>query len=79
MRQNQMQDMLYKQFQKSPENPFNQANVLAYDANKQEERDHITARKDEIANRLIVLAAELVSSMNCSCESSLIRAVGSSG
>ncbi|KAG0303310.1 hypothetical protein BGZ97_001959 [Linnemannia gamsii] len=52
LRQNQMQDMLYKQFQKSPENPFNQANVLAYDANKQEEREHINARKDEIANRL---------------------------
>ncbi|KAF9080661.1 hypothetical protein BGX29_006397 [Mortierella sp. GBA35] len=52
LRQNQMQDMLYKQFQKSPENPFNQANVLAYDANKQEERDHVQARKDEIANRL---------------------------
>ncbi|KAG0056039.1 hypothetical protein BGZ90_005608 [Linnemannia elongata] len=52
LRQNQMQDLLYKQFQKSPENPFNQANVLAYDANKQEEREHINARKDEIANRL---------------------------
>ncbi|KAF9920392.1 hypothetical protein FBU30_009790 [Linnemannia zychae] len=54
LRQNQMHDMLYKQFQKSPENPFNQANVLAYDANKQEEREHIEARKSEIANRLKV-------------------------
>ncbi|KAF9435138.1 hypothetical protein BGZ76_006846 [Entomortierella beljakovae] len=52
LRQNQMQDMIYKQFQKSPENPFNQANVLAYDANKQEERDHIDSRKSEIAGRL---------------------------
>ncbi|KAI1302847.1 hypothetical protein EDD11_005471 [Mortierella claussenii] len=52
LRQNQMHDMLYKQFQKSPENPFNQANVLAYDANKQEEREHVDARKQEIANRL---------------------------
>ncbi|KAF9912088.1 hypothetical protein EC991_001034 [Linnemannia zychae] len=52
LRQNQMQDMLYKQFQKSPENPFNQTNVIAYDANKQEERDHIDSRKNEIANRL---------------------------
>ncbi|KAG0012483.1 hypothetical protein BGZ82_002584, partial [Podila clonocystis] len=52
LRQNQMQDLLYKQFQKSPENPFNQANVLAYDANKQEERDHVDSRKQEIANRL---------------------------
>ncbi|KAG0248045.1 hypothetical protein BG011_000593 [Mortierella polycephala] len=54
LRQNQMHDMLYKQFQKSPENPFNQANVLAYDANKQEEREHIETRKSEIANRLKV-------------------------
>ncbi|KAF9178413.1 hypothetical protein BGZ51_007809 [Haplosporangium sp. Z 767] len=54
LRQNQMHDMLYKQFQKSPENPFNQANVLAYDANKQEEREHIETRKAEIANRLKV-------------------------
>ncbi|KAG0320690.1 hypothetical protein BG000_003480 [Podila horticola] len=52
LRQNQMQDMLYKQFQKSPENPFNQANVLAYDANKQEERAHVESRKQEISNRL---------------------------
>ncbi|KAF9415762.1 hypothetical protein BGZ94_010400 [Podila epigama] len=54
LRQNQMQDMLYKQFQKSPENPFNQANVIAFDANKAEERAHIEARKAEIANRLKV-------------------------
>ncbi|KAF9156291.1 hypothetical protein BGX21_008480 [Mortierella sp. AD011] len=52
LRQNQMHDMLFKQFQKSPENPFNQANVISYDANKQEEREHIESRKQEIANRL---------------------------
>lgn len=52
LRQNQMQDMLYKQFQKAPENPFNQANVLAYDANRDEERAHVDARKQETANRL---------------------------
>ncbi|KAF9578307.1 hypothetical protein BGW38_005957, partial [Lunasporangiospora selenospora] len=52
LRQNQMQDLLYKQFQKSPENPFNQANVLAYDANKEEERAHVASRKQNIANRL---------------------------
>ncbi|KAG0365292.1 hypothetical protein BC939DRAFT_441609 [Gamsiella multidivaricata] len=52
LRQNQMQDMLYKQFQKSPENPFNQANVLAYDANKEEERAHVEDRRQGIASRL---------------------------
>ncbi|EIW70097.1 hypothetical protein TREMEDRAFT_68480 [Tremella mesenterica DSM 1558] len=35
LRQNQMRDMLFKQFQKAPENPFNQAQV-AYNANKEE-------------------------------------------
>ncbi|KAF9362572.1 hypothetical protein BGX34_005871 [Mortierella sp. NVP85] len=52
LRQNQMHDMLYKQFLKSPENPFNQTNIIAYDANKDEERQHVEARKQEIANRL---------------------------
>ncbi|KAF9917661.1 hypothetical protein BX616_000294 [Lobosporangium transversale] len=52
LRQQQMHDMLYKQFQKSPENPFNQTNIVAYDANKEEERAHIESRKQEIANRL---------------------------
>ncbi|OWZ66325.1 hypothetical protein AYX14_05999 [Cryptococcus neoformans] len=35
LRQNQMRDMLYKQFQKAPENPFNQAKI-AYNATKDE-------------------------------------------
>ena len=52
LRQNQMQDLLYKQFQKSPENPFNQTNVIAYDADRDEERAHVEGRKQDIANRL---------------------------
>ncbi|KAG0231777.1 hypothetical protein BGX31_005365 [Mortierella sp. GBA43] len=52
LRQNQMQDALYKLFQKSPENPFNQANVIAYDATRGEERDHVESRKQGIAERL---------------------------
>jgi hypothetical protein len=47
-----MHDMLHKQFQKSPENPFNQTNIISYDANKDEERQHVESRKQEIANRL---------------------------
>ncbi|ODN83033.1 hypothetical protein L202_01259 [Cryptococcus amylolentus CBS 6039] len=35
LRQNQMRDILYKQFQKSPENPFNQAKI-AYNATREE-------------------------------------------
>ncbi|KAG0223933.1 hypothetical protein BGW41_005283 [Actinomortierella wolfii] len=52
LRQQQMHDMLYKQFQKSPENPFNQANVLAYDATKDQEREAIAKRKEAIESRL---------------------------
>ncbi|OCF34503.1 hypothetical protein I316_04018 [Kwoniella heveanensis BCC8398] len=35
LRQNQMRDIIYKQFQKAPENPFNQAKI-AYNATKDE-------------------------------------------
>ncbi|KAG0265003.1 hypothetical protein DFQ27_000878 [Actinomortierella ambigua] len=52
LRQQQMHDMLYKQFQKSPDNPFNQANVLAYDATREQEREAISKRKDAIESRL---------------------------
>lgn len=38
LRQNQMRDLLFKQFQKAPENPFNQAQV-AYNATKDERVD----------------------------------------
>lgn len=32
LRLSQLKDIMYKAFQKSPENPFNQANILAYNA-----------------------------------------------
>ncbi|KAK8850586.1 hypothetical protein IAR55_004505 [Kwoniella newhampshirensis] len=38
LRQNQMRDIIYKQFQKAPENPFNQAKI-AYNATKDEKVD----------------------------------------
>lgn len=52
LRQKQMQDMLHKQFEKSPENPFNQVNVVAYDADREDVRGHIDTRKQQIADRL---------------------------
>lgn len=36
LRLTQLKDLMYKAFQKSPENPFNQANVLAYNATQEE-------------------------------------------
>lgn len=32
LRKQQMEQLIYKNFQKSPENPFNQANILDYNA-----------------------------------------------
>ena len=42
LRQNQMRDILYKQFQKAPENPFNQVSV-AYNAKKEERLETLKA------------------------------------
>lgn len=36
LRLSQLKDLMYKAFQKSPENPFNQANIVQYNATKDE-------------------------------------------
>ncbi|VDB84546.1 unnamed protein product [Peniophora sp. CBMAI 1063] len=51
LRLQQYKDLLYKQFQKSPENPFNQATV-AYDASKEEKVEALKRQQDAVANRL---------------------------
>ncbi|KAI8968689.1 hypothetical protein BD414DRAFT_503996 [Trametes punicea] len=51
LRLQQYHDLLYKQFQKSPENPFNQVTV-AYDASKDERMEALNRRNAEIAERL---------------------------
>ncbi|PPQ70067.1 hypothetical protein CVT24_003811 [Panaeolus cyanescens] len=51
LRLQQYKDLLYKQFQKSPENPFNQATV-AFDASKEEKIEALNARKREVEERL---------------------------
>jgi len=51
LRLQQYRDLLYKQFQKSPENPFNQATV-AYDANKEEKVQALQNKKAEVEERL---------------------------
>ncbi|GJJ11837.1 hypothetical protein Clacol_006075 [Clathrus columnatus] len=44
-------ELLYKQFQKSPENPFNQATV-AYDATKDEKLEALQQKKQKVEGRL---------------------------
>jgi hypothetical protein len=51
LRLQQYQDMMYKNFQKSPENPFNQT-VLSYDATKEEKVEALKTRKAEVEDRL---------------------------
>lgn len=51
LRLQQYKDLLYKQFQKSPENPFNQATV-SYDASKDEKLEALNRKKAEVEQRL---------------------------
>ncbi|KII89402.1 hypothetical protein PLICRDRAFT_41047 [Plicaturopsis crispa FD-325 SS-3] len=51
LRLQQYKDLLYKQFQKSPENPFNQT-VISYDATKEEKVEALKARQAQTAERL---------------------------
>ncbi|OBZ75544.1 hypothetical protein A0H81_04861 [Grifola frondosa] len=51
LRQQQYQEILFKQFQKSPENPFNQVTV-AYDASKDEKVDALSKKHAAITERL---------------------------
>ncbi|EIM82390.1 DUF1014-domain-containing protein [Stereum hirsutum FP-91666 SS1] len=51
LRLQQYKDLLYKQFQKSPENPFNQTTV-GYDATKEEKVEALKKRQAEVEQRL---------------------------
>jgi len=51
LRLQQYKDMLYKQFQKSPENPFNQ-NTISYDATKEDKVEALRAKKAQTEERL---------------------------
>jgi len=51
LRLQQYRELLYKQFQKSPENPFNQTTV-AHDASKEEKIEALNRKKADIENRL---------------------------
>ena len=51
LRLQQYKELLFKQFQKAPENPFNQT-TISYDATKEERVDALTAKRTETENRL---------------------------
>jgi len=51
LRLQQYQDLMYKNFQKSPDNPFNQ-NALSYDATKEEKVEALKTRKAQVEDRL---------------------------
>ncbi|KAI6123963.1 hypothetical protein EDD16DRAFT_589696 [Pisolithus croceorrhizus] len=51
LRLQQYQDTLYKQFQKSPENPFNQVTVT-YDASKEERVQALKEKQEAVQKRL---------------------------
>ncbi|KAJ3365264.1 hypothetical protein GGF32_009769 [Allomyces javanicus] len=51
LRLSQVEQMLWKQWQKSPENPFNQATV-AYNATAEDERQAISERKEVALERM---------------------------
>lgn len=51
LRLNQMKEMMRKEFEKSPENPFNQL-TLAHDATKQEANERLDSHRRNIESRL---------------------------
>ncbi|KAI8975512.1 hypothetical protein BDF20DRAFT_836902 [Mycotypha africana] len=51
LRLSQLKELIYKAFQKSPENPFNQANVVAYNATQEEAKSLKDNKKKEVEDR----------------------------
>jgi len=51
LRLRQYQDLMYKQFQKSPENPYNQTTV-AFNASKDEKVEALNRKRTDVENRL---------------------------
>ncbi|KAF0360973.1 DUF1014-domain-containing protein [Gigaspora margarita] len=52
LRYTQYREMIYKNFQKSPENPFNQANIIRYNSSKQELDTLIETTRRDVEDRL---------------------------
>ncbi|KAF5386841.1 hypothetical protein D9615_002010 [Tricholomella constricta] len=51
LRLQQYKDLLYKQFQKSPDNPFNQS-MVSYDATKEEKLSALKEKQSQVEERL---------------------------
>lgn len=51
LRLTQLKQLLWKEWQKSPENPFNQA-TIAYNATREEKRDFVESTRKDIESRL---------------------------
>ncbi|KAI9284055.1 hypothetical protein BC943DRAFT_343730 [Umbelopsis sp. AD052] len=52
LRKQQMEQLIYKNFQKSPENPFNQANILDYNATQDDVQQSKAQRRAALEDRL---------------------------
>lgn len=52
LRLNQMKELIRKEFEKSPENPFNQTGIVGYDATKEEIEEARRKEKERIEERL---------------------------
>ncbi|GBC00510.1 hypothetical protein RclHR1_03880020 [Rhizophagus clarus] len=54
LRYAQLHNLLYENFKKSPDNPFNQSNIIRYNASKEEERNLVEITRKNIEDRLRV-------------------------
>ncbi|KAI8377535.1 uncharacterized protein BYT42DRAFT_605200 [Radiomyces spectabilis] len=52
LRQSQLKEIIYKAFQKSPENPFNQQNIVQYNATSEDAKNLKERRRKELEDRL---------------------------
>ncbi|KAH8554425.1 hypothetical protein BGW37DRAFT_484795 [Umbelopsis sp. PMI_123] len=52
LRKQQLEQIIYKNFQKAPENPFNQANILNYNATQDDVEDSKAQRRAALEDRL---------------------------
>lgn len=54
LRLTQLKEIIWKQWQKSPENPMNSELAIAYNATREDEREILKSKKDAIQDRLRV-------------------------
>ncbi|CAJ0831902.1 1122_t:CDS:2 [Entrophospora sp. SA101] len=52
LRYTQLNELLFKNFQKSPENPFNQANIIQYNSSREEQKNLIETTIKNVEDRL---------------------------